>query len=374
MTRPIHVVHVLHSLAVGGTEGGVINLIRSLGADMQHTVIAVTTLGPLAARVPAGVAVHCVGKRPGWDLPAMIRLVRLIGRLRPQVVHTRNWGAFDAVLAARLTRVPVVIHGEHGREAEDPAGLGWRRNRLRRLFAPLIDRFVAVSLELGRWLVDVVGISPARVVTIHNGVDAKRFSDEEREHGRRVLNLAPDAIAIGTVGRLDPVKDQMGLLEAFAGIAAAERGAVLIIAGDGPCRAALEERARQADLVGRVRLLGERSDIPRVLGALDIFVLPSIAEGISNTILEAMATGLPVVATRTGGNPELVEDGVTGTLVPVGDRAALAAAVSHYVTDLDARALHGKSGRQRAMEHFELNRMAQRYRDLYTSLVVQKRR
>jgi sugar transferase (PEP-CTERM/EpsH1 system associated) len=372
MSRSVHVVHVLHSLAVGGTENGTVSLIRSMGPGIQHSIIAMTALGPVVARVPAGVAIHCIGKRPGWDLPAMIRLVVLLRRLRPDVVHTRNWGAFDGVLAARLTRVPVVIHGEHGREADDPAGLAVRRNRLRRLFAPLIDQFVTVSLDLGRWLVDVVGIRADRVVTIHNGVDTNRFSDEGRLAGRRLLGLEEDEVAVGTVGRLDPVKDQMGLLEAFARLAAAERRVVLFIVGGGPCRAALEQRAGRADLAGRVHLLGERSDIAELLKGFDIFVLPSIAEGISNTILEAMATGLPVVASRTGGNPELVEEGVTGTLVPVGDPAALAAALTLHVTEPEVRSLYGKAGRQRAVVHFGLERMAEHYRGLYVRLAAER--
>ncbi|MEX2222035.1 MAG: glycosyltransferase, partial [Candidatus Rokuibacteriota bacterium] len=131
--KPLHVVHVLDSLQVGGTENGAANLIRALdGDDLRHTVVAMTISGPVADRLPRGVAVHCLGKRPGWDLRTVARLVALLRRLRPDVVHSRNWGAFDAVPAARLARVPVVIHGEHGREASDPGGLNARRNRLRR--------------------------------------------------------------------------------------------------------------------------------------------------------------------------------------------------------------------------------------------------
>ncbi len=361
----LHVAHVLHSLEVGGTENGVVNLVTRLGG-VRHSVIAMTTAGPLAARLPAGVGVRCLGKRPGIDARAILRLARELRRLRPTVVHSRNWGALDAVLAARLARVPVVIHGEHGREASDLLGLDPRRNRLRRLAARLVDRFVTVSFDLRRWLIETVRIPAARVVTIHNGVDTERFGDEGREAGRAALGLAPDRLVVGAVGRLDPVKDHAGLLAAFALVA--EASAMLVIVGEGPCRSPLETRVRALGLGERVRLLGERGDVALLLRGLDVFVLPSLGEGISNTLLEAMATGLPVVATRVGGNPELVEDGVNGRLVPPADPGALAGALAEYLADPALRALHGKTSRQLAVERFGLDRMAARYRKLYRGL------
>lgn len=368
-----HVVHVLDSLQVGGTENGTANLLRTLEpGDLRHTVVAMTTTGPVAARLPAGVAVHCLGKRPGWDFRAVARLTALLRRLHPDIVHSRNWGAFDAVPAARLARVPVVIHGEHGREVGDPAGLNRRRNRLRRLFLPFIDRYVTVSFDLARWLVDVVRIPATRVVTIHNGVDVARFSDERSRRGRAALGVPEGDLVVGTIGRLDPVKDQVGLIEAFAHVRTGDVPATLVIVGDGPCRGALEARAERLGIGERVRFLGARSDVAMLLGGFDVFVLPSIAEGISNTILEAMASGLPVVATETGGNPELVQHDVTGRLVSVGDRDGLAAAVGAYVADPHLRLLHGKAGRARAVEEFPLERMAARYRELYDALILRR--
>jgi len=361
----MHVVHVLHTLEVGGTENGVVNLVTALAVHARHSVVAVTTSGPLARRLPAGVAVHVLGKRPGLDPAAVVRLVRLLRRLRPDVVHSRNWGAFDAVPAARLAGVRAVIHGEHGREAADPEGRDGRRNRVRRLLAPLVSQWVTVSDDLRRWLVERVGIPAARVVTIHNGVDTTRFVEGDRERAREALGLPPASPVVGTVGRLDPVKDHLGLVDAFRRIRARRPDAVLVIAGDGPLRDALRRAVTAAGLGAAVRLLGERADVPRVLAALDVFVLPSLAEGISNTVLEAMACGLPVVATRVGGNPELVEDGVTGRLVAARQPAALSAAVLEYLDDPVLARLHGKAGRQRAVAEFSLERMATRYLALY---------
>jgi glycosyltransferase involved in cell wall biosynthesis len=173
---------------------------------------------------------------------------------------------------------------------------------------------------------------------------------------------------VGTIGRLDPVKDQTGLIAAFAGLARSETSAVVAIVGEGPSRAALEGEIGERGLADRVRLLGERRDIPALLRAFDVFVLPSRAEGMSNTILEAMATGLPVIATDVGGNPELVEPEMTGCLVPSGNPQALETALRTYVADPHLRSLQGKAGRERVLQHFSLERMAQAHRGLYTSL------
>ncbi len=369
MARPMtHVVHVLDSLAVGGTENGVVNLINASSGGFRHTVITVRVGGPLVDRLPPDVPVHCLGKRPGVDLRAVLRLVAMLRRLRPHVVHSRNWGAFDAVLSARLAGIRTVIHGEHGREASDPEGLHRRRNRLRRVLAPLVTRFVTVSVDLRHWLLATVGIPAEKVVTIHNGVDTDRFSEGDRADGRRALGVPGEAMVIGTVGRLDPVKDHVGLLAAFARLEGLDPLPTLLIVGDGPCRAALESEIGRRGLAGRVRLLGERRDVRTALHAFDVFVLSSRAEGISNTILEAMATGLPVVATEVGGNPELVRHDVTGLLVPAGDPQALAAALRTYSGDQQRRAFHGRAGRERALRDFGLDKMVQAYGRLYTSL------
>jgi sugar transferase (PEP-CTERM/EpsH1 system associated) len=365
VTPLIHVVHVLHSLGVGGTENGVVNLINALGGEFRHTIVSMSTRGALAARLSVPVEIHALDRRRGLDLRASARLARLLRRLRPDVVHSRNWGAFDAILAARLAHVPTLIHGEHGWEASDPAGRNPRRNRFRRLLAPLVWRFITVSRDLERWLTTTVGVPADKIVTIVNGVDTARFAEAPRDAGRRALGLGEDRVVIGTVGRLNPVKDQGTLLDAFARVPDGRRELALVLVGEGPAAGALRDRAERPDLDGRVHFLGRRDDIPLVLRGLDVFALPSLNEGISNTVLEAMASGLPIVATRTGGNPELIEDGVTGRLVPVGDAAALAQALGTYARDPLLRTLHGKAARERAVEEFGLDRMVDRYRRLY---------
>ncbi len=365
--RP-HVVHVVHWLRLAGLENGVVNLIRCLHDRFRHTVICIADTGVLAARLPPEVRVIDFSTVVAREF-LLFRLVRVFRELRPDIVHSRNWGTIDSVLAAWLAGVPVRIHGEHGRTAVDPGGQNRRRKIIRRLVSPLVSRFVTVSDDLREWLISDVGIAADKVICIHNGVDVARFAGGQFGLGRRSADLSHNDLVVGAVGRLDPVKDHRTLLEAFARIRGRRPQWRLTIIGEGELRAQLEARAAKADLKGAVDLLGERSDVPEALRDLNIFVISSIAEGLSNTVLEAMATGLPIVATRTGGNPELVEDGVNGMLVPVGDVDALAIALSTYLHDPALAARHGGASRRRAVERFSLERMALDYEKLYLSLL-----
>jgi sugar transferase (PEP-CTERM/EpsH1 system associated) len=367
-SRPA-VVHVIHSLATGGLENGVVNLVNRAGPEVRHVIVCLTGTGVMQSRLRPGVEVFSIGKRPGNDLRAVGRLVRLLRRIRPAIVHSRNWAAFDGVPAARLAGVPVVVHGEHGRDIADPHGRNARRNRLRRVLSPLVTRFVAVSRDLERWLVEDVRLPARKVMTIHNGVEVARFAHGSAQEARRKLGLPGEALIVGAVGRLDPVKDQAGLVRSFAAVLPAHPDALLIVAGDGPCRADLTRLIGELGVERRVRLLGDCPDVPLVLSAMDVFVLPSIAEGMSNTLLEAMAAGLPVIATRVGGSPEVVEDGIGGRLVAPRDPAALTEAIAAYLEDPHLRAMHGKASRQRTAEHFGLDRMCRAYSDLYRGLL-----
>ena len=360
------IAHVVHCLEIGGLENGIVNLVNAPRAGQRHAIICMTHAGANRSRLRADVDVFELDKAEGHDVRAFIRFVRLLRRLRPTVVHTRNWAGFDGVLAARLAGVRAIAHGEHGRDIADPDGTNRRRNALRRVLAPLIRRFTTVSEDLRRWLIEDVKVDSAKIQRIYNGVDTAHDAPADRAEIRAALGVPADAPVIGTVGRLDPVKDQAGLLEAFARLRTT--GAVLVIVGDGPCRADLHGRAAALGLGERVRFLGARKDVAHVLGAMDVFVLPSIAEGVSNTILEAMATGLPVVATRVGGNPELVSPGVTGQLVPRQHPDALADAIDRYLGDPVLRLAHGTQARARAVEMFSLDSMREAYADLYDEL------
>jgi sugar transferase (PEP-CTERM/EpsH1 system associated) len=368
MARPV-IAHVVQSLATGGLENGVVNLVNATRDSFEHVIVCLTTSGALESRLRPGVRVVTLNKRAGREVVSLAKLARALRQLRPDIVHSRNWPTIDTVIAARLARVPIVVHGEHGREAADPDGRNARRNGVRRLLHPFLNRFVCVSHDLRRWLIEQVRIPASKVITIHNGVDVMRFTGAGRDATRAELGFGPSDVVVGTVGRLDPVKGQAHLVHAFAGVARRHPESRLVITGDGPLRAELECLVDALGLRDRTRMLGERGDVPAILAALDVFVLPSVAEGISNTLLEAMATGLPVVATRVGGNPELIQTETTGLLVPARQPAPLAAAIARYVDDSHLRQLDGKNARQRAVERFSLVRMADNYTAFYAGLL-----
>jgi sugar transferase (PEP-CTERM/EpsH1 system associated) len=361
--RP-RVIQVIPSLRTGGLENVVLRLVQRLHPDVPQAVMTPACSGPLASRFPEGVSVIAMADRHRPDYWNAIRMARVFRQLRPDVVHTRNWSGLDAVVGARIAGVPYVIHGEHGREAGDPAGANPKRRRIRRMLAPLVTEFVTVSKDLARWLVEEVQLPARRVRTICNGVDTDRFAPGDRDAARGALGIPAGFAAIGTVGRLDLVKDQAGLIRAFA-VVARRHPALLFVAGEGPQRGALESVSRELGLADSVRLLGERQDIPQLLRALDLFALPSLGEGMSNAILEAMATGLPVVATRVGGNGELVMDGVTGRLVDVGQPDALGEVLGEYLLDPGRARRHGAAGRERAAREFGFTSMLEAYRNLY---------
>ncbi|MBX3636493.1 MAG: TIGR03088 family PEP-CTERM/XrtA system glycosyltransferase [Rubrivivax sp.] len=372
--RPL-VAHVVYRFAVGGLENGVVNLINRLPHERwRHVVLSLTDVDPgFAARITRD-DVRCIplAKPPGQGFRQWPRWTRLLRELRPDLVHTRNLAALEMQPAAWAAGVRARVHGEHGRDIEDMHGTSRRHRWMRRLHRPFVQHWVALSGELEGYLHDAVGVPAARVTRICNGVDEQRFAPAPGG-GRQPIAGSPfndpRLWLLGTVGRMQTVKAQPLLVQAFVQAlreqpALAERTR-LVLVGDGPLRAEAEAQARSAGIAPLVWFAGERSDVPDVMRGLDCFVLPSLAEGISNTILEAMASGLPVLATRVGGNAELVAEGQTGEIVPPGDVAALAAAIPRWAAD-PARALAaGQAGRRRVGQQFSLSAMVAAYEGVY---------
>ena len=364
MPAPVRVAHVLYSFGTGGLEKGIATVVRGASPGFEHTVVCLTASGASERLLPAATPVLELRKPPGNSPGFLWRLSRVLRRLAPDVVHTRNWSGIDGVFAARLGGLRNVVHGEHGWGMDDPDGLNPRRLRVRRFAQRWVREYTCVSRAMTGWLRHQVGIRRP-VTQIYNGIDPERYRPGPEGQGvRRELGLTPDAFLVGVVGRLDPIKDHSTLLRAFSRLGAAPDARLLVV-GDGPGRARLESEAGEG-----VIFLGDRREVPELLRALDVFVLPSRNEGISNTILEAMATGLPVVATRVGGNPELVEDGLTGVLVPPGDAAALAAALEGYRARPEAGRAHGEAARARVLERFAVERMIASYEAVWARVAA----
>jgi len=374
--RPL-IAHVLYRLDTGGMERMLVTLINQTCQRYRHAVICLEGYGALRDQIDAeDVACLALDKRPGKDWLCYFKLWGVFRDLKPDLVHTYNIGAIDAAPIARLAGVRSVVHAERGRDAADPCGENRKYRFLRRWLLPFIDRYLAVSSDLHNWLIEKVGIPASRVVCIPNGIDITAFAKTAGNRGTRPLLgsfAPPGTILIGTVGRLDTVKDHAGLIAAFRCLCEAlpqERERLrLVVVGDGSQRAALETQVIHENLSAQVWLVGNRTDVAELLAELDVFALSSIAEGMPGVVLEAMASGLPVVATDVGGVREVVVAGVTGTLIAASDPKALAEALADYVLDEGLRATHGTAGRKCVMTKFRLQTMLEAYIALYDGLL-----
>jgi sugar transferase (PEP-CTERM/EpsH1 system associated) len=376
--RPL-VAHVLYRFDVGGLENGVVNLINRLPADrFRHAVIAMTEISDFRRRVQRDdVQFHALEKSAGQGLKIAPKLVRLLREITPAIVHTRNLGALEMALPAAWAGVPVRVHGEHGWDSNDPDGRSRKCRLIRRVYRPFVHRHIALSKHLRDYLVDAIGVPNERVAQIYNGVDTQRFRPHDGV--REPLAGAPfgdeHLWRVGTVGRLHAIKDQLLLARAFIRALqlqpAARERLRLVIAGDGPMRGQVQQCLADAKVDDLAWLAGEREDVPQLLRSLDAFVLPSRAEGISNTILEAMATGLPIVATDVGGNGELLEHGQTGVLVPAMDVEAMARALLDDLAEPERARARGRAARIAVQRRFSLDTMVSAYGDLYEQLLAQ---
>jgi sugar transferase (PEP-CTERM/EpsH1 system associated) len=370
---PIHIVHFVYRFSIGGLENVIVQLINRLpAARYRHTVVSLTTIDDFRARVLRhDVEFIALGKSEGHAIALYPAIHALLRRLRPDVLHSCNLAALEVTPVAWLARVPRRIHAEHGWDSHDPHGRSLRYRRLRRLYRPFVSHYVTVSRDLDDYMAQAIGVPAQRRTLIANGVDTETFAPcADAQHAVPGCPYVPGLHwLVGTVGRLQTVKNQPALARAFAEwmrerpeLAARAR---LVLVGDGPLATEVEEILTRAGVRHLAWLAGARSDVPQVLRMLDCFVLPSLTEGTSCTLQEAMASGLPIVATAVGGTPEVVADGVTGTLVPAQDDAAMVRALSAYFDDAALAARHGRAARAEAERHHGLAAMVRRYDALF---------
>ena len=355
MSAPLRVVHFLNSFAPGGMEHGIANVIRGTTDGFTHAIVARTDARELPEWLPEGTPVVEMQQPPGNSIRFLFRLRRVFRELKADIVHTRNWAGLDGILAARLGGIRNVVHGEHGFDIGDPDGSSRKRRFFRRRLLPRTRHITCVSRDMERWLKESVGTSRP-ITQIYNGVDTDRFAPGADAEVLDELGLPSATFVAVIVARLDPIKAHDVLFEAWREVRRSVPGAVLLVVGDGPSESDLRRLAGEG-----VHMLGARKDVPAILRTADLSVLCSRNEGVSNTILEAMSTGLPVVATEVGGNRELVADGETGRLVPPADPAALAAAIGVYADDAMLRHEHGAAGRQRVLVRFGIEAMVRSY-------------
>lgn len=370
------IVHVIHHLGTGGMENGLVNLINRMPQDRyRHAIVCLQGYTDFRQRIRRDdVEIYDIGKHEGHDFGAYRRLYKILKELNPDILHTRNLSALESQVIGALAGIKCRVHGEHGRDIYDLHGRNLKYNLLRKAIQPLVGRYIAVSRDLAGWLRDTVDVPGCKITQIYNGVDNQKFAPRSGDRAP----LGPPGFAsgadivIGSVGRLAQVKDFPTLIHAFHRLRElwpeGRARLRLVIVGEGPVRPECERFIAELGLADQVWLAGDRNDVAELMRGMDLFVLPSLGEGISNTILEAMASGLPVVATHVGGNPELVDDGKTGKLVPPGDPAALAQALLEYARDSRQLQEHGRAAREKIDTHFSMAAMVAGYLGVYDAV------
>ncbi|MDO9047785.1 MAG: TIGR03088 family PEP-CTERM/XrtA system glycosyltransferase [Methylobacter sp.] len=375
--QPPLIVHIIYRLGIGGLENGLVNLINQLPCDAyRHAIVCLKDSTDFKERlIRNDVDIYQFNKKEGQDWGSFVKLYKLLRQIKPTIVHTRNLAAIEYQVPAWLAGVKHRVHSEHGWDVSDPDGSNIKYQWIRRLIKPLIQRFIPLSKHLESYLTEKIQVSPKKITRICNGVDTRVFyppTEKKAPLPDCPFSFSQDEVIIGTVGRMHGVKDQLTLVKAFIRICENDpehkHKLKLLIAGDGPLKALAINLLEESQLTDHAWLPGERSDVAEIMRRLDIFILPSQAEGISNTILEAMATGLTVIATDVGGNPELVVDGKTGSLIAAADVVLMAEKILDYVNDAKKRHQHGQNAHQRVLQEFSLTAMVGRYKAVYDSL------
>jgi sugar transferase (PEP-CTERM/EpsH1 system associated) len=366
----ISVIHLITELSTGGAQIALLRLLTGLDRDRFSPAVVCLYNGDttIARQIRAlCIPVTDLGMTAKWRWDALWRLCCLLRRERPTILHTWMFHAnVPGRIMGRLVGVPIIITSRRNENIG-----GHLRETLNRWTSRLDDRVIAVCESARQAEIKRARVPPDKVVTIYNGIDPERFitSDPQPPEVRKILGVPAKAPLLGLVARLHRQKGLGDLLTAVAWVRERVPDVRLLLIGEGELRDELEAQARALGLSGAVIFAGTRTDVAEIVAALDIFVLPSLWEGTSNAVLEAMAAGLPIVATAVGGTPEVVVDGVTGLLVPPRDPSALAGALVTLLHDADLRHRMGRAGRERVKQYFSLERMVRRTEALYEELL-----
>lgn len=362
--------------AIGGTERQVVNLVRGLdGEKFDLHLACFHRSGQLLPEIESlGIPISEYPIHRLCDprtVLQQLRLARFLRRQRIHVIHAYGFYASAFALpAAKLARVPILVASIR----DTGEMLTSRQKQAQQWICRLADSVLVNAEAVRQWLI-AGGFPPETISLIHNGIELRRFDPGPSGPSvRQQWGIAPDVPVIAMISRLNRLKGAEYFLSAAVSIASRFPAARFLIvgdvwAGDLAYRRELEERIVQLGLQDRVLFSGFRTDVPRILSEVTVSVLPSLSEGLSNTLLESMAAGVPVVATRVGGNPEIVQDGVTGLLVPPGDAASLAQAISRLLEAPPLAMRLGEAGKRRIAECFCTERMVRETEDHYCRLL-----
>ncbi|MHB2155312.1 glycosyltransferase [Calditrichota bacterium GD2] len=367
VSKKIKVAHLINYLSPAGKEVGIVKLLNGLNPDVFAPVLIVMgkVFDTMGLDVDKTKLLEIV-KGEGNDFSLIFKLKDIFKEEGLDIVHTHSWGTLvEGITAAKLARVPIVIHGEHGSYHKD-----FKRKWVQKIMFNWADQVLSVSALLADDLSRTLGVKREKILPILNGVDTEKFKPqpEKREFYRKKLNGNADTIIIGTIGRPMKVKNHQLMIKALARLKKKNRSVKFIIIGDTPMyslRDELEKLAQELDVLEDVLFMGYRDDIPGYLNAFDIFVLPSLSEGCSNVIQEAMATGLPIVASRVGGNPELIEHEREGLLFTSNSLEELVNAIQYLIENPQRAKQLGQNALKKARRQFALPVMIKSYEELY---------
>jgi L-malate glycosyltransferase len=371
MSHPVRVAFVVHVMQVAGAEVLVRETIRRLRGKISPTIFCLDSVGRIGGdMIGEGVDLVCFNRKPGRDWGVSRRMANAIREREIDVIHAHQYTPFFyAALAKPLCFFrPKLILTEHGRHYPDRVS-PIRRAVNRLVLDRLADAVTACCHFSAAGLTKTDGFAGARIEIIENGIEVDRYGPPaDKALAKEDVGLDPDRRYIIHVARHHPVKDQPTLLKGFAAAMPHLPRVDLLMVGDGPLRGELESLAVELRIPERVKFLGIRNDIPDLMRAADVFVLTSLSEAASLTLLEAMASGLPAVVTNVGGNPEIVRHEREGLLFPRGDAAGCAAAFRRLLGDTDFAEKLGTAARIRTEERYQLSRTVEQYYELYRRL------
>ena len=377
MSLPPKVIHIIYALGTGGLENGLVNIVnRTPVGRYRHVIVCLTEATNFSKRITVpGVEVVQLHKKPGQDWGLYFRLLKILFSLRPNIVHTRNLASLEMQALTLLLPGVKRVHSEHGHDIYDLGGTNKKYNLLRKSLRPFVHQYIAVSKDLENWLKHTINVPSTKLCQIYNGVDSEKF--HFRRQAKMVITpegfLPKAPIVVGTVGRIAEVKNQKLLVDGIK-LLIEKRPELktnlrLVLVGDGPLYNSLKDYVAEIGLSGFVWMTGDRDDVPELMQLMDIFVLPSLSEGISNTILEAMATCLPVIATNVGGTPELISDGDNGRLISVDDEIGLALTIGDLIDNPESRIKMGRSGFNIVKSTFSWSKTVSKYLSVYDELL-----
>lgn len=363
----IKILHVLPSLEIGGMENALINLINGLDATVFENIIFCFDTPheeePLQFRLKnQDTRIYKFYKGNGVNYSLPWRISRILNKEAVDIIHTRNFAALlYGAIASRFAATQCVISDIRGHFTEEQ---GLKAKRL----SFLISHFVTVSNDIRISMSERFKISEKKIRTIYNGVN-HNGCNQSFGSAREKLGLNPENFVIGTVGRLEPVKDYSTLIRAAQPLLKQDPAARLLFVGDGSQRSGLENLAQELEIAEQTIFTGYQSEVIPFIQSMDLFVLSSISEGISNVLLEAMSCALPIVATEVGGNPEVVVENQTGYLFPAGQTADLTGKIKLLHATPSLRKQLGQAGQLVVKERFSMQKMIAAYQDLYISLL-----